>query len=63
VRDGSSDVGVLTFCSKKKTLDFSKFMLCPYGQVEKAVEPVRTMGGVNFPRFCMDVFSEQPLTL
>jgi len=28
----------------KKTSDFSKFMLCPHGQVGERVEPMRTRG-------------------
>jgi len=43
------------FGEKNKTLDSSKFMVCPHGQEEKGggVEPVWTMGKqVNFFRFC-----------
>jgi len=44
----------------QKTLDFSKFMVCPHVQEVDEVEPMRIFcrqdgEGVNFPRFCADV--------
>jgi len=49
-KGGSLDADVYTFWYKK-TSDFLKFMVCPYGQ------------GDNFPRFCADVFYGRPLTI
>jgi len=47
------------FCAK--TACFSKFMVCPHGKGVGRVELVRTFciqegEGVNFSRFCADVF-------
>jgi len=48
-----------------KNFDFSKFLVCPHGQGKDGVEPVRTFfrqgEGVNFSRFCADVFYGRPL--
>jgi len=63
----SSDADVRTIWCKK-TLDFSKFMVCPHGQGGRGVKPVRTFfgqgeRGVNFSRFWKDVFYGRPLML
>jgi len=42
---------VLTHFLVQKASDFLKFMVCPYQQGE----------GVNFSRFCVEVFPERPL--
>jgi len=47
-----------------KNSDFSKYMVCLHGQEGGEVEPVRTFygqgGGVNFSRFCADVYYGRP---
>jgi len=54
---GSSDADMRTFW-RKKTSDFSKFVVCPYGQRGRGVEPVRTFrkqgvrGGQFFAILC-----------
>jgi len=51
----------------QKTSDFSKFMVCPHGQGEgegglsQCVHFSDKEGGVNFSRFCADVFYGRPL--
>jgi len=49
---------------EQKTSDF-KFVVCPHGQREKGVEPVRTYADkrVNFSRFFADIFYGRPLTM
>jgi len=49
----------------QKTSDFSKFMVCQHGHGWRAVEPVWTFcrqggKGINFLRFCADVFYGRP---
>jgi len=49
-----------------KTYDLSKFMVCPHEPGGEEVEPVRIFfgkggEGVNFSRFCADVFHGRPL--
>jgi len=39
-----------------KTLDFSKFMVCPHSA------RTRAEGEVNFSRFCADVFYGRPIS-
>jgi len=45
-----------------KTLDFSKFMVCPHGQ--RGLSQYRHLAdkGVNFSQFCADVLYERPLS-
>jgi len=56
-----------------KNFGFFEIMVCPHGQAGEGVEPVRTFfgqdghfsdkkEGVNFLRFCADVFYARPLT-
>jgi len=56
----SSHAEVRTFWCKKAS-DFSKFMVCPYGQegggeVELVCRFCQQKRSVNFSRFCEDVF-------
>jgi len=46
----------------KKTSDFSKFMVCPFGQrgLVHCGHFSDKMEGVNFLRFCADVFYGRP---
>jgi len=51
----------------QKILDFSKFMVGLHGQGVEGIEPVRTFlgqegRGVNFSRFCADVFYGRTVT-
>jgi len=60
---GSSDADVRTFWCKK----FGIFRNLWCVRTDKGVEPVRTFcrqgGGVNFLRFCADVFYGRPLKI
>jgi len=47
----------------QKTSDFSKFMVCPHGQERRrGWTSADKRWGVNFSRFCADVFYGRPLT-
>jgi len=55
-RGGSSDADVRTF-SRKNTPDFFKFMMCPHEQRGGLSQCGHFADkGVNFSRFCADVF-------
>jgi len=62
---GSSDVDVRTFWCKSS--DFSKFMVCPREQRGRGLNQcghfANKAEGVNYSRFCADVFYGLPLTL
>jgi len=47
----------------KKTLDFSKFMVCPHrqGGGRDGADILRKRGRGYFSSFCADVFYERPL--
>jgi len=54
--------GVIHFL-EQKTSDFSKFMVCPCGQGGLSqCGHFADKRGVNFSRFCADVFYGRPLT-
>jgi len=40
----------------EKTSDFSKFMVCSHGHSDRVLSQCRKGEGVNFSRFCADVF-------
>jgi len=52
-------VGRSVFFGAKKTSDFSKFMMCPHGQVERELSQYGHFADKKesiFLRFCADVF-------
>jgi len=58
-----TDMDVRSFWCKK-TSDLSKFMVCPHeqGGLKQCGHFADKREGVNFSRFCADVFYRRPLT-